>query len=65
MWSQSQKVARESDYRKRKIREELEIKKTKYNKKIKVLNTDEKCRTSVDSSFFTCIYLYNTETFIL
>ena len=32
---------REKDYRKRKIREALEIKKAKFNKKIKVLNRDE------------------------
>ena len=32
---------KEKNYRKRKIREALEIKKTKFNKKIKVLNKDE------------------------
>ena len=35
------KKHRENDYRKRKIQEALEIKKAKYNKKIKVLNRDE------------------------
>ena len=34
-------IARENDYRKRKIQEALEIKKAKYSKKIKVLNRDE------------------------
>ena len=34
-------IARENDYRKRKIWEALEIKKTKYNKKIKAPNKDE------------------------
>ena len=33
-------MAREDDYRKRKLREALEIKKAKNNKKIKVLNRD-------------------------
>ena len=33
--------AYQKKYRKRKIREVLEIKKSKYNKKIKVLNRDE------------------------
>ena len=34
-------IARKNDYRKTKIREALEIKKAKYNKKMKVLNRDE------------------------
>ena len=34
-------IARENDYRRRKIRKALEIKKAKYNKKIKVLSRDE------------------------
>ena len=40
-WIHRKTIARENDYRKRKIREALEIKKAKYNKKIKVLNRDE------------------------
>ena len=40
-WIHPKTIARENDYRKRKIREALEIKKAKYNKKIKVLNRDE------------------------
>ena len=40
-WIQPKTIARENDYRRRKIREALEIKKAKYNKKIKVLNRDE------------------------
>ena len=40
-WIHLKTIARENDYRKRKIREALEIKKAKYNKKIKVLNRDE------------------------
>ena len=40
-WIRPKTIARENDYRKRKIREALEIKKAKYNKKIKVLNRDE------------------------
>ena len=40
-WIHPKTIARENDYRKRKIREALEIKKTKYNKKTKVLNRDE------------------------
>ena len=34
-------MGRENDYRKRKIREALDIKKAKYNKKIEVLNSDK------------------------
>ena len=34
-------MAGKNDYRKRKIREGIEIKKAKYNRKIKVLNRDE------------------------
>ena len=40
-WVHPKTIARENDYRKRKIREALEIKKAKYNKKIKFLNKDE------------------------
>ena len=40
-WIHSKTIARENNYRKRIIREALEIKKAKYNKKIKVLNRDE------------------------
>ena len=40
-WIHRKTIARENDYRKRKIREALEIKKAKYNKKIKVPNRDE------------------------
>ena len=40
-WIHSKTIARENDYRRRKIREALEIKKAQYNKKIKVLNRDE------------------------
>ena len=40
-WIHPKTIARENDYRKRKIRESLEIKKAKFNKKIKVLNRDE------------------------
>ena len=40
-WIHWKTIARENDYRRRKIREALEIKKAKYNKKIKVLNRDE------------------------
>ena len=40
-WIHPKTIAREKDYRKRKIREALEIKKAKYNKNIKVLNRDE------------------------
>ena len=40
-WIHPKTIARENDYRKRKIREALEIKKAKFNKKIKVLNRDE------------------------
>ena len=40
-WIHPKTIARENDYRKRKIREALEIKKAKYNKKIKFLNKDE------------------------
>ena len=40
-WIHPKTIARENDYRTRKIREALEIKKAKYNKKIKILNRDE------------------------
>ena len=40
-WIHQTTIARENDYRKIKIREALEIKKAKYNKKIKFLNKDE------------------------
>ena len=40
-WIHPKTIARENDYRRRKMREGLEIKKAKYNKKIKVLNRDE------------------------
>ena len=40
-WIYPKNIVRENDCRKRKIREALEIKKAKYNKKIKVLNRDE------------------------
>ena len=40
-WIHPKTVVRENDYRKRKIREALETKKAKYNKKIKVLNRIE------------------------
>ena len=40
-WIHQKAIARENDYRKRKIREALEIKKAKCNKKVKVLNRDE------------------------
>ena len=40
-WIQPKTIAREKDYRKRKIREVLEIKKAEFNKKIQVLNMDE------------------------
>ena len=40
-WIHPKTIAREKDYRNRKIREALEIKKAKFNKKIKVLNMDE------------------------
>ena len=40
-WIHSKAIARENDYIRRKIREALEIKKAKYNKKIKILNRDE------------------------
>ena len=40
-WIHPKTIDREDDYRKRKIREALEIKKTKNNKKIKVLNRNE------------------------
>ena len=39
-WIHPKSIARENDYRRRKIREALEIKKARYNK-IKVLNRDE------------------------
>ena len=41
-WIHPKTIAREKDYKKRKIREALEIKKAKFNKKIKVLNRDER-----------------------
>ena len=40
-WIHTKTIVRENDYRRRKIREALEIKKAKYNKKTKVLNRDE------------------------
>ena len=40
-WIYPKTIARENNYRRRKMREALEIKKVKYNKKIKVLNRDE------------------------
>ena len=40
-WIHPKTIARENDYRKRKTREALEIKKAKYIKKIKVLQRDE------------------------
>ena len=40
-WIHPKTIAREKDYRKRKLREALEIKKAKFNKKIKVLNRDK------------------------
>ena len=40
-WIYPKTIVRENDYRKRKIRKVLEIKKAKHNKKIKVLNRDE------------------------
>ena len=40
-WIQTKAIIREKDFRKKKIREELEIKKTKYNKGIKVLISDK------------------------
>ena len=40
-WINLKTIARENDHRKRKIRETLEIKKAKYNRKIKVLKRDE------------------------
>ena len=40
-WIHPKTIARENDYRRRKMRQGLEIKKAKYNKKIKVLNRDE------------------------
>ena len=40
-WIQPKTIATENDYRRIKIQEALEIKKAKYNKKIKVLNRDE------------------------
>ena len=40
-WIHPKTIARENDYRRRKMPEALEIKKVKYNKKIKVLNRDE------------------------
>ena len=40
-WIHPKTIARENNYRRRKIQEVLEIKKIKYNKKIKVLNRDE------------------------
>ena len=40
-WIHPKTIAREDDYKKRKIREALEIKKAKFNQKIKVLNRDE------------------------
>ena len=41
IWIHPTTIARENDYRKRKIRETLEIKRAKYNKEIKVLNRYE------------------------
>ena len=40
-WIHPKTIARENDYRRRKIQEALEIKNAIYNKKIKVLNRDE------------------------
>ena len=40
-WIHPKIIARENNYRKRKIWEALEIKKAKYNKKIEVLSRDE------------------------
>ena len=40
-WIHTKTIARENDYRKRKIWEALKIKKAKYSKKIKVVNRDE------------------------
>ena len=40
-WVHTKVIARENDYRKRKIREVLQVKKTKYNQKIKILNSNE------------------------
>ena len=40
-WIHPKTIARENDYRRRKIREALEIKKAKYSKKVKALNRDE------------------------
>ena len=40
-WIHPKTIARENDYTRRKIQEALEIKKSKYNKMIKVLNRDE------------------------
>ena len=40
-WIHPKPIARENDYRRRTIREALEIKKAKYNKKIKFLNRAE------------------------
>ena len=40
-WIHPKTIATENDYRRRKILEALEMKKVKYNKNIKVLNTDE------------------------
>ena len=40
-WMRPKTISRENYYRKRKIREALEIKKTNYNEKIKVPNRDE------------------------
>ena len=40
-WIHPKTIATESDYRRKKIRETLEIKKAKYNTKTKVLNSDE------------------------
>ena len=40
-WMRPKTISRENDYRKRKIREALEIKKANYNEKIKVPNRDE------------------------
>ena len=40
-WIHPKTITRESNYGRRKIREALEIKKSKYNKKVKGLNRDE------------------------
>ena len=40
-WIHPKTIAREKDYRKRKIREAQEIKRAKFNHNIKVLNRDE------------------------